>query len=389
MANPLRIVQLNLAYDDELTSAETLLARYHTLTGWSRAVTRASAAVHVIQRFSADTRIHADDVTYDFVHDGIAGTPDAWTRHDRVVAAVRSAHPDVVHINGLMFPKMVSALRAELPVRTAVVLQDHSGHVPRRPVWPLKRQSMSRWRRAFTDADACTFTAAALAAPWFEVGLPRDMCLLEIPEASTDLVPAAREAARRGTGISASPSVLWVGRLDANKDPLTALSALELASSRLPDLHCWMIYDKRTLEGAVRQRVDDSPILRAHVTLVGAVAHDEMNSYYSASDIFLSASHHEGSGYALIEAMACGVTPCVTDIPAFGALVDGCGARWPVRDAQSAAAALIELATRPSNLERAMIRRHFDEALSWDVIGHRTVSTYREIASRRRAVNIR
>ena len=386
MPDPLRIVQLNLAYDRTLASADALLARYHTLTGWSRATTRAGAAVHVVQRFSADDRVEADGVIYDFVRDGRAERPDAWTRCERVADCVRKTHPDVVHINGLMFPGMVQILRRRLPPATTIVLQDHSGHIPRSPAWPLKQLAVRRWRRAFAAVDACTFTASDLASPWFALGLSPGQTLLEIPEASTELFPVPRIEAARSTGFHAAPVMLWVGRLDANKDPLTVLAALELACPRLPGAHCWMIYSEGALEKTVRQRIRDSAILRHHVTCIGAVRHDDMARYYSASDILLSGSHHEGSGYALLEALACGVTPCVTDIPAFRALAASCGARWPAGDSGACAAALVALATADRQLERDRARQRFDAALSWDVIGQRTVSAYGELTRQRAAV---
>jgi glycosyltransferase involved in cell wall biosynthesis len=47
-----------------------------------------------------------------------------------------------------------------------------------------------------------------------------------------------------------------------------------------------------------------------------------MTLWYSASDVFISASHHEGSGYALIEAIHCGCYPVITNIPTFSKITD-------------------------------------------------------------------
>ena len=110
-----------------------------------------------------------------------------------------------------------------------------------------------------------------------------------------------------------------------------------------------------------------------------------MPAYYSAADIFISGSHHEGSGYALIEAMACGVSPCITDIPAFRALADGCGVMWRAGDADACAAALRDLANRDLGAAREAVRARFEQAMSWDVIGRRTLALYSTLlASRRR-----
>ena len=126
-------------------------------------------------------------IRYRFIADGARNTPQPWDRPARTVQAVADARPDVVHVNGLIFPGCVRALRAALPSDTAIVLQDHSGAVPRSWPWPLAPLAAGRWQRAFADADACTFTARALAERWHRFGLPTEVPVLEIPEASTSI----------------------------------------------------------------------------------------------------------------------------------------------------------------------------------------------------------
>lgn len=384
VSTALRVVSLNLAFDSRHESPPALLAAYHTLTGWSLAVAGAGATVRVVQRFARDARCALGGVEYDFVKDGADPTPASWARLDRTAAAVAAATPDVVHVNGLMFPGMVAALRRRMPT-TPIVVQDHAGVMPRRRPWPLQSLPAAWWRRAFASVDACTFTAAALAEPWYHRGLPRAMPILEIPEASTHVGPSDRRAARLVTGLSGRPVILWVGRLDANKDPLTALDALERALPRLPGARCAMVWQGGGLEARVRRRISRSPVLCDQVGLVGAVAHAGIADYYTAADIFLSASRHEGSGYALIESMACGAVPCVTDIPAFRALAGDCGARWQAGDAESCAYALTRLAARNLTADGAAVRRRFSDHLSWPVIGRRTVAEYHALVHQRRS----
>ena len=109
------------------------------------------------------------------------------------------------------------------------------------------------------------------------------------------------------------------------------------------------------------------------------------SSLISAADIFVSGSHHEGSGYSLIEAMSCGVMPCVTNIPSFRAITGGIGVLWAVGDADACAAALADLAARDRDSERERVRQRYADALSWESIGKRTVTAYRDLAARRRS----
>jgi Glycosyltransferase len=384
VTNRLRIVQLNLAYSPALDTPAALIESYHTLTGWADAVHRTGADVVTVQRYASDSEVTRGCCRVLFVRDEGGAIAAPWDSCRRPIDAVVTLQPDVVHVNGLMFPGVIGSLRGRLPWSTAIAIQDHSGTVPRAWPWPFDRLRRRRWHEAFRCADAFVFTAGELADQWHAVGLAPDATILEVPEAGTTIAPVPREDAMALTGVRASPAILWVARLDRNKDPLTVLSALEMALPRLPGARVWMVYDEAPLEGVVAERIDASALLRERVTLVGAVPHEHIGSWFSAADIFVSGSRHEGSGYALIESMTCGVMPCVTSIPAFRALTGGQGALWTVGDADACAAALVDLAVRDRDVERTAIRRHCAGALSWEQIGQRTVHNYRALVTARR-----
>lgn len=380
----MRIVQLNLAADFSLANAETLLDRYHTLTGWSRALTTAGAHVAVVQRFTSAAHIERDGIAYTFVEDDGASRLSPWEISEPAIDAVTRFAPDVVHVNGLMFPATTQALRATLGDRCAIVLQDHSGTVPLSPR-PIRWLTTRRWEQAFRAADACTFTAAPLAARWHEIGLPPDLTVIEITEASTSLEPVLPDQARAVTGMNGAPAILWVGRLDANKDPLTVLTGIEAVIAETPAARVWMLAPNGEGRDRVLQRVRASDVLRRTVSIMGPVPYDQMPLYYSSSDIFVSGSHHEGSGYALIEAMACGLTPCVTDIPAFRALVGSCGILWTVADSHACSVALKQAIQLTSRQRRDLVRADFAQRLSWQALGRHTLAAYTALVASRRA----
>jgi glycosyltransferase involved in cell wall biosynthesis len=256
--------------------------------------------------------------------------------------------------------------------------------MPRRAPWPVGVAVRSRWRRAFRGADACVFTSRALALRWCEFGLPDDLPILEIPEASTVLRPIERAAASKATGLTGAPQVLWAGRLDRNKDPETILDGFELALRTLPRAQLTMVAPLGGLRTEMQRHIDSSPALCGRVALAGPLPHRDMPAYYSAADVFVSGSHHEGSGFALIEAMACGAVPCVTDIPAFRALTGSCGARWPPGDPRAFANALVQVAGNDLAVARSAVRLHFETALSWDVIGRALHAAYEGLLERHR-----
>jgi glycosyltransferase involved in cell wall biosynthesis len=367
----LSVVQVNYAFDNRLADPDQLLDRYFTLTAWSEALVAAGAgAVAVVQRFHRSARITRNGVAYLFSDE------HPWALARRVA----ETGADIAHVNGMIFPVRTWLLRRALPGRTAIVVQNHSdgGAVGRAPALRIG----GRLNRG--AADAYLFAALEHAAPWRDAGfITPEQAICQVMEASTSFRPVARDAARRMTGIAGAPAVLWVGRLNANKDPLTVLRGFERALERLPSATLTMIYSEADLAGEVRQFVNGSAALRERVRLVGAVPHAEMAAWFSAADLFVVGSHHEGSGYALMEAIACGVVPVVSDIPTFRLLAGGGGALWRPGDADAFARALVAVSGSDLSEERAKLAGHFGRELTWSAIGCRALEIYGEVVARR------
>jgi glycosyltransferase involved in cell wall biosynthesis len=379
----LRIVQVNAVYDHQLRSPDALLDRYATLTDWSTSIAKAGAAVQVVQRFAADAKVVRDGITYEFVKDdqppwlSTSGAPPS------LIDAVVRAQPDVVHVNGLIFPALVGALRRALPVPVAIVVQHHGGEFPVRGAGPVGMWRRRKWRQGLEGADACSFTAIEQAQAWRAAGVLDSQPVIEIVEAGTRIRQVTRERARAATGLSGAPLILWVGRLTANKDPLTVLDGLEAALPLLHDARVAFLFSEQMLGDQVAERIKSSAVLSDRISLIGRVPHDEIANYYGAADLFVSGSHSEGSGYALIEALACGLVPIVTDIPSFRTIAGAAGVFWPAGNAAALSSALVDASARDLPAEREKVQRQFADVLSWEAIGSRTVTAYRDIFERR------
>lgn len=365
------VLQVNFAFDPALEDADQLLDRYSTLTGWSEALLQAGAdRVIVQQRFHHHTIVTRNGVEYRF------GKGTQLTAED--VGGI-----DVAHVNGLGFPARTRRLRAELRSRTPIVVQDHaSGQPPRRAA----SRALRRW--GLRGVDAFLFTAAPLAEPWRAARIiRRKQPIYQVLEASTAMRPIARADAREASGVDGSPALLWVGRLNANKDPLTVLAGFERIIVPCPHASLTMVFGSDEQLPEVRARLTDSPALGRRVRLVGCVPPSELPAYYSAADIFVLGSHHEGSGYALLEACACGAIPVVTSIPAFRAITgDGAhGALWTPGDDIGLAHALLEVAARDLSPLRAELMRHFTRELGWPAVARRALEIYAEVHARRRS----
>src|SRR5262249_61769777 len=138
-------------------------------------------------------------------------------------------------------------------------------------------------------------------------------------------------AARAATGLHGDPAVLCVGHLDRNKDPLTVLDGVAAAVPDLPRLELWWCFGAAPLLPAVEARIARDPALRGRVHLLGRVPHEQIEQLMRAADLFVLGSHREGSCFAVIEALAAGLSPVVTDIAPLRALTanGALGPFWP------------------------------------------------------------
>ena len=380
----MHITQLNYVYDTDVSDPDALLDRYSTLTGWSEALLSAGASrATVVQRFGRNAEITRRGVDYVFRSDGGGAMPGPWRWTSRLHGAAADLAPDVVHINGLNLPLQMVGLRRALP-QTTLIVQDHVSRSPDLPDRSLRSALRARtWRAGLGSIDGLFFTAKGQADAWRDSRLLGAQPVYEVLESSTSIEMRPRADARRESGIEGDPAILWVGRLNSNKDPLTVLDGFERAVAALPRATLTMVYGEDDLLPAVESRVRSSPVLQGRVVLAGRKPHSVLSSFFSAADVFVLGSHHEAAGYALIEACACGAVPVVTDNPAFRAITAGSiGALWQVGDAADCARAIVSVCGGELSAASARVRAHFDRSLSWNAVGQAALAAYRDASSR-------
>jgi len=148
-----------------------------------------------------------------------------------------------------------------------------------------------------------------------------------------------RWSVRESLGVSPSDTVaIWVGSLDARKDPLAAVRAAKQASVTL------LVVGDGPLRAEVEQAGSD------HVKALGS--RSDVGRLLGAADVFVLTSHREGLSFSLLEAMAHGLAPVVTNLPENREAVGDAGiATEPTDD--SFASALRRLAADPD--ERAQL----------------------------------
>jgi glycosyltransferase involved in cell wall biosynthesis len=373
-----RAIHLSAWRDPRGRPGAELLRAWPTLTDVAAAAAGAGVEVQVVQAGWRDETVEAEGIDVHFVlESGARLLPRRLSAAlpVRLMARVRALRPDVIHLQGLGFP-VAARMAASLGV--PVLVQDHMDRVP-----PPSRRALYRWGHARTAGAA--FTDAEMARPFVEAGVLRpETPVFEVLESSTHFTPGDPAPARAAAGIHGDPCLLWIGRMTEAKDPFTVLDAFERAAPGLADGRLWMAYGDAPLLPAVRARIEASPLLRARVRLLGRVPHERVQALLRGADLYLSASRREGSGYALLEALASGAVPLVTDIPAHRRITRGgtVGGLYPRGDAAALAALLAEHAARPRAAERTRAREHFDRHLSFAVVGRELADAYARLVAR-------
>ena len=263
--------------------------------------------------------------------------------HWRLASLVRRLRPDVVHSHNFA-PLLHAAVVRRVGATPRLVHTEHAfEYLAEHPrYWP--------WiRLAGNQCDAFAVVGSRLA-PFFidRVGLPPSRVQTVPNGIDTDGFrrSADRAAVRRSLGLPGGFLLGTVGRFAAEKDYATLVAGFHRLRAQRPDARLIMLGDgveRDALERQVR-----SLGLESDVSFLGW--RRDVASIVSALDVFALTSANEGLPLALLEAMACEVTPVCTpvgDIPVV--VTDGVNGRtFPVGDANRLATIVRELASTPA-----------------------------------------
>jgi glycosyltransferase involved in cell wall biosynthesis len=168
--------------------------------------------------------------------------------------------------------------------------------------------------------------------------------------------------------------ILWVGKLEARKDPFAALDVAE----KLPSVVLRMVGD-----GWLRERVAEEVRARrlANVELVGSLPHARLLDEFAESGVFLFTSLRDTFGVQNLEALSHGLPivyresegVAVGDFAGDAAVGVPAGEDWATRAAEAVAALLADNLTWRAHSERA---REAAAGLTWDAKAARAVTLY-------------
>ncbi len=234
-----------------------------------------------------------------------APTSLLWPR--RLARAIREIAPDVVHTHSGVWIKGARAARAAGVPR--VVHTEHGRHVP--DPWLARALDRAASRRT----DVVVAVSDALARTLVrDVGV--DEAIVRVVRngvAARARLPSRGAPLRERLAIPGNaPAVASVGRLETVKGYDLLLGAFaRVAQAGGAPSPVLVVAGDGSLRGELERRARELGIAEA-VRLPGWI--DDVAELLAEADVFALASHSEGTSISLLEAMAAGRCPVVTDV---------------------------------------------------------------------------
>lgn len=286
-----------------------------------------------------------------------------WSVH-RMIAA---EDPDAVIVHGIQFPLQVLSLKWFLKKKCRLVVQDHGGTPLRHPVKKYLQRLADRC------IDAYFFTAAAQAKKYREQGIIKEeRKVKEVMEVASVFRPCDRNEARSFTKVSGTYTYIWIGHLNANKDPLLAVKAFSRFAEVEAAAHLYMVFQSGELLPQIRAWLEAHPVAAKQIHLIGKIEHADLEQWYNSVDFILSSSHDEAAGVSVTEGMSCGCIPVLSNIPSFTTMIAGNFGRLYEKGNEQALLEALQATTKMNiQEERSKTLQQYEQHLSFKAIANR------------------
>ena len=355
----MRIVSTSYSKSPEFSSPQDWLKRISFYTGILERLAVQNEVVS-IERIDYEGNYSQKGVDYHFIRQKGKVAFFPWKTH----RLIRKIKPDVVMINGFIFPLQIIQLRLYLGKAVKIIIL-HRAEKP-----------FTKWRKylqkaADKNVNAYLFVSSEFGKEWVQKGIISDQKKVhEVIQSSSSFYPEDRDVARAGLSISGSPVFLWVGRLDTNKDPVTVVKAFIQFLTFRPEAQLYMIYQTEELLKEIKDLIKANQKTKGAIKLIGNVSHEQLQTWYNSADFIISGSHYEGSGIAVSESMSCGCIPVVTNIISFRRMTGPgkCGLLYEPGNEESLLATLLQTLHMDIKKERSKVLQQFKDELSFEAI---------------------
>ncbi len=288
-----------------------------------------------------------------------------WTPHFLYKAARRKLEQlvsdgydfDVIDAH-YFYPDAVAAGRLARQFGKPFVVTSRGSDLTEHARDPAQRELILQTASA---ATALITVSASLKAELERLGVDPDRIAVLRNGVETDTFrPLPRDECRKGLGLDAF-TILSVGALI----PLKAHDIAIRSLVHMPDCHL-LIAGIGPLHGEL-ERLAGSLGVASRVTLLGAIPHRELATYYSAADAMVLMSSREGWANVILESLACGTPVVASDVGGVREIIRDPVAGMIVteRQPESLAAAISRLrAALPSRVAT----RRYAEAFGWEPV---------------------
>jgi glycosyltransferase involved in cell wall biosynthesis len=313
----------------------------------------------VIRLCGINKSLTKGNIKYEFIKE----KNHKWRLHAKLFYQFRKHKPDAILVHSFMFAWQIIILRIFVGWKTKILVQNHAET-------PFKSLKYVLQKIAFKLIDVYFLVSFDQADVWIKKGVfDSTKKIKEMMEGSTFFSFKDKEDSKKDINFSGKNLFLWCGSLNTNKDPLTILNAFSAYRKSALDSYLYMIFNSVNLIDEVKQNIEENK-LNEHVLLLGQLPHPELEKYYRAADYFILGSHHEGSGFSLCEAMACGCIPIVTNIPSFKKMTSNgeCGYLFSPENTEELTSILMNLPKSGKTTLTQKVLHQFERALSFKAI---------------------
>jgi len=220
---------------------------------------------------------------------------------------LRNLKPDLVHAGPVQKSAFLTALVGFSPLVTMswgsdLLLDAQSG--------------LGRWLARYTLRRSTVFLCdcEAVAKVAHELGMPRERTVIFPWGVDLDhFSPGGPSELRKSLGWENAIVLLSTRSMEAIYGVDVITEAFIDLASRNGNVRLLILGD-----GSLRENIESSlhrAGLQDYVYFAGQVGFDKLPEYYRAADLYVSASHVDGSSISLLEALACGLPALVSDIP--------------------------------------------------------------------------
>jgi glycosyltransferase involved in cell wall biosynthesis len=181
--------------------------------------------------------------------------------------------------------------------------------------------------------------------------------------------------------------ILFIGILAKKKNLPTLLRSLAHLHARRPDAPDLVVVGRQYPQSDDTESI---PLMHQlgigeHVHFVGSVPNDDLPLFYSASELYVLPSLHEGFGIPCLEAMACGTPVIASRAGALPEVVSD--AAWLLDDPMddTALGVALERVLYDEHLRQDLIQQGFRRAalFSWEEAARKMLDVYRSVMEER------